>query len=319
MSKRIAFIDNLRIAVSFLIVVNHAIWNKTLAGHFSEDGMVLVEIMRSFSMHIAPVRVPVFFVIAGIFTTVYLVNKGARSFITTRARRVVLPLFVALFSYAYIVVALSRHNDVTALWNFGLYTEYLSHAFYGFGYVWFLYVLILYSLITLIVYFIAGAMPALRRMLDALSILVCRNRYLFFAALLVMAAGQFVLWHFPGDPIPGRLPNLPNLPNLPLHSLIRNAGFFVIGALAGLNFPRFRQAIRFKWWEAAALILAYAAMGVAGHIMGNKPSFLLYSLVSNALPLVLFIGLFNGFLNIRRIAFPSWAIPPIPFTSSTFR
>lgn len=291
MNSRIAFIDNLRITANFLIVLNHAIWNRSLSGYFNESEQGIVELLRFFSMNLSPIRVPFFFLIAGLFATLYLLKKGPGAFTKTRAKRILLPLVVALFSYGYIVVAISRHQDITALWDWARYTEYIGSGFFGFLYVWFLYVLIIYSVVSLLLYLAAAKWKPVRRAVVVLSGFVFRNRYGFLGILLVLEAVKFVVLRTLFEYIPE------NYPFLPLRDLLLYSTYFAIGSLAGMNFRRFKEVMRFRWRETISLILAYALVGVCGYAYGNKLCFLLYSIVSNALPLVLLLSLFNQFLD----------------------
>lgn len=73
---RLYYIDHLRVVVNLLIVLNHALWNRYWDPFVSGDSEVVLEIVRDFSMHLAPLRVPFFFLIAGYFSLLVVQKRG---------------------------------------------------------------------------------------------------------------------------------------------------------------------------------------------------------------------------------------------------
>lgn len=293
MKDRVAYIDNLRIMVNFLIVLNHSLWNRSLETFFSHSELELVELLRFISMNLSPIRVPFFFLIAGLFSAITLRKWGATLFVRARFKRILVPLAFALFTYVYLVLVISRFSQLSLLWDWETYTTYVLSGFSGLGYVWFLYVLIIYSLLILAAYWMAQQIGSLKVTLRLVSGLICRNRYGFLGALLALEFMKFVFIHT----VPEAYHR--DLPFFPLSLLISNITYFVTGVLAGLSFRDFHDNIRFNLCEFTLLVLVYASMGISGYVMGNHYGFQLYSVVSNALPLALFISLFNVFLNKR--------------------
>ncbi|NDV62324.1 acyltransferase family protein [Puniceicoccales bacterium CK1056] len=293
MRDRVAYIDNLRIMVNFLIVLNHSFWNKSLETTLSTSELELVELLRFFSMNLGPIRVPFFFLIAGLFSATYLGKRGIAGFSKTRFERILIPLIIALCSYVYLVLVISRFGDLSRVLNVEDYSNYIVSGFGGLGYVWFLYVLIIYSGVLLGFYWIAQKVAFLKSGLRKASDLFCYSKYTFLGALLFIETCKFVFLHTVPDEL------YENVPFLPLKYLVHNITYFSVGALAGLSFKRFQNNIRFNLYETIVFILIYALTGYTGYAYGLQPVIQLYSVISNALPLVLMLSIFNVYLNKR--------------------
>lgn len=294
MSNRIHYIDNIRAFVSIAIVLNHAIWSPFLFAHLDGAGEAVVAILREFSLNYSPLRVPFFFLIAGYFSYLALAKKPVGVFVRDRLLRLVLPLAIAVVSYKYIVVALLNFQDPARLLSFAAYVDYYRRGFHGFSYLWFLYNLIWFSGLTVLATLLLRAWPMASALLQRCGELVLSRKYVFIglfcgwqlfliAASLMRQRGWDVQIMF-----------------FPFWQLVNNVGYFAVGLAFALRPDRFTRLTQFRLGELALLVLAYAGLGIWGHVYGERIPFVLYSAISNALPLLLVVCAFRSVLN-RRV------------------
>lgn len=298
MSRRLHYIDNLRVLVNFLIVLNHTVRNPYLTEKLLDGNLAVAEILKNVSMHFAPIRVPFFFFIAAVFSVTYLRNRGLRSFVRTRIHRIFIPLAIAAFSYVYIVVAVIDYKDPEKLLQPKAYMDYILNGFHGFSYLWFLYVLILFSVILAAGVFIGrgtrwGAFVP--RAVEA----VLPGRYALILLFFFLEGGKFLFLH--AFSFHREL----SLPLFPLYHLVRDGTYFLAGLAFGLCLHKQERILCFRPWEIGLLLASYLGLGFLGHLLQWKLAFLLYSLLSNFLPLLLLLVLFQTFLNrpYRPLAF----------------
>lgn len=147
--SRVDFLDNLRGFVIFLVVLCHAGWvyeSSGIGGYFwivddpaVNDAAGLVNIVIDIFM------MPTLFLISGYLAPVSLRRKSGWAFAKTKAKRLLLPGFIA----AMVLLPLYK---VIFLWSRGLpqdhWTRYwpFTNGFVGLSWLWFLPVLILFNM-----------------------------------------------------------------------------------------------------------------------------------------------------------------------------
>ena len=186
----------------------------------------------------------------------------------------------------------------------------MRSGFAGFSYLWFLWVLMLYSAVLLLgAALLEGTVagrrlqPPLRRACEWVLI----NRYSFIGIFIALELATFA-----GVRLLDRFA-LPDWSLLPVDSLVRNGGYFGMGVILGVAYQHFSERMVFRLREVLALLAVYVALGYLGHVVGQYWAFISYSIISNALPLVLLLTIFQRWFNVkwatgRYIASRSYAI-----------
>ncbi len=153
MAARIHFIDNLRTTMIFLVVLYHAggvyessgIWSAfwivddPLTNHIS--GMILL-VLDIFMM-------PALFFISGYFTPSSIGRKRGKEFILNRARRILLPWFIAVFTLIplYRSIFLFSRNLPQENWQLYFHLYHPNSQ----NWLWFLPVLFTFNMIFLLI------------------------------------------------------------------------------------------------------------------------------------------------------------------------
>lgn len=290
---RLHYIDHLRVLVNLLIVFNHALWNRYWDPFVSGGSKVVLEILRDFSMHLAPLRVPFFFLIAGYFSLLAVNKSGVWGFVQTRVKRIALPLMVAALSYSYVVVAFNNYVDAEALWDVHKYAAYVGAGFHGFSYTWFLYVLLLFSGILVVGFFVLSG-NCVGKWLGRTAEFVLHHRYLFLMTFVGLEAAKMVMLVALGKVHSG------DIRFLPLDNLIENSTYFLMGMVVAAGSERYHERMVFRLREIAGILVGYGLLGIWGHMLGFGPAFLAYSVLSNAVPLVLVLAIAHRWFSGRN-------------------
>lgn len=152
--KRVQYIDNLRIFLISLVVLHHlAITYGAPGGWYYHDGGETGEWGRLFlTLFVASNQsyfMGFFFLISAFFTPASMQRKGPRVFVRERLIRLGLPLLIFYFIIspftAYLSVKYQGNPDLE-FWNF-----FREHRGFGFGPMWFVEVLLYFTLVYLII------------------------------------------------------------------------------------------------------------------------------------------------------------------------
>ena len=159
MEKRYNYIDNLRFILVFLIVIYHI---AMAFNTWCEANYIFIEESKPLSsiiVFLSPYYMPILFLLAGISSYYSLKKRGYKTFIKERLLRLGIPL---IFSILVIVPILSyiadifhnSYNDNFFMHYSIFFTKYTDFTGYdggfSFGHLWFILVLLLISIITLI-------------------------------------------------------------------------------------------------------------------------------------------------------------------------
>lgn len=149
---RFAYIDNLRVYLTLLVIFHHAAIAYGGAGDWGVKDVVTDEIspilLSIFNGVNQAYFMSAFFLLAGYFTPVALARKGAKRFLTDRLIRLGIPLLV----YTTLIVNLNGY----LLDRFYRGTAYQLHMGYTPGHLWFLQLLLLLALVYLLVQLMIG-------------------------------------------------------------------------------------------------------------------------------------------------------------------
>lgn len=191
------------------------------------------------------------------------------------------------------VVSFNNYVDASALWDWDKYASYLGAGFHGFTYTWFLYVLLLFSGILVVGYFVFSGNCA-GKWLGRTAEVVLQHRYLFLMTFVGLEAAKMVVLVVLGKVHSG------DIRFLPLDNLIGNSTYFLMGMVVAAGSERYHERMVFRLREIAGLLVGYGLLGIWGHMLGFGPAFLAYSILSNAVPLVLVLAIAHRWFSGRN-------------------
>ncbi|ASO21108.1 hypothetical protein FHR81_002075 [Actinoalloteichus hoggarensis] len=299
---RLAYLDNLRVALTVLVVVHHAaagysgipgVWYHTEPATDGSAGFLagLVMVNQGFFMG-------AFFLIAGVFVPGSYDRKGGRRFIIDRLIRLGIPLLVfvvairPLVNYGYYVSAreavLAQEGVELPYWLFYLFS-------WDPGPMWFVELLLLFSLCYVLVRRLRrGRRPAAEPRREGRA-----PGALLVIGLAVAVAVATYLWRIVvpvGTTVP--ILGLPTVAYLPQY-----AALFVVGVLAARNgwLPSLsatagRIGFAVAVVAAAGVVLVFRSTGDAFHGLGS-PESLLMAVCESALAVGMTLGLLVLFRN----------------------
>lgn len=291
-SSRLHDLDSLRALASFFIVLNHTFFNSLLDTGVPHETVEFVHPFRVVGQAFVPLRVPLFFVLAGMLTVIGLRQHSVSYIFRKRFLRILIPLAFSSLTFSFLAYASSGR-----LWGYGrLFSEYLQFinpvGGPGFLHLWFLAVLTFFSLISMGGALITSRFPTCNLLLRKLRNFLFSRRFLLLAIILGCAVVKIAARNR------GYLGLLDFNSKLPMDQLLWNLNYFSIGALFGSDITkayRFLFFILRGWvWILAAMIL----LGIAGHFGGSKVGLLLFSASANILPLMVVLSLFRRYYNI---------------------
>ncbi|WPU97619.1 acyltransferase [Mucilaginibacter sp. cycad4] len=152
--SKLLYIDNLKIALTILVVLHHAFitygapggWyftDKTTHGGAVIPMTIFVAVNQSFFMGF-------FFFISAYFTAPSLQKKGAARFVADRLKRLGIPLlfysFILSPALSYIVYRFAKGHQITYLQYLGGFDGWID-----FGVLWFVAALLLFSLVFVLI------------------------------------------------------------------------------------------------------------------------------------------------------------------------
>lgn len=231
-------------------------------------------------------RMPLFFLIAGYFGRMTCHRNGARAFLRNRAVRLGLPFVSAwwilwpLIVSGWIMGAQRMQGDV-GVWaslkaGFSAFADF-PKGLYVQTHLWFLYYLMLMTLITLGVRAVLGASFPLKQAVDAFAsrFVVCLAKP--FGVLLVALPTAGALWFMHGWGMD--TPDKSLVPNLPV--LLVYGGFFQLGWALHRQPHVFDQWIRPGRIRCVLLVIAMGATLAISRFQGDpsNPHLSLYRLV----------------------------------------
>lgn len=154
---RFAYIDNLRIYLTVLVILHHAVLAYGGAGDWGIQDRVTDEIspilFSIFNGINQAYFMATFFLLAGYFTPAALQRKGATQFLADRLIRLGIPLLV----YATLIVNINGY--LLDRFYFGI--PYQVRGGYEAGHLWFLQVLLIFALVYVLIRLIMGKNDAL--------------------------------------------------------------------------------------------------------------------------------------------------------------
>ncbi len=288
-TKRLFFIDNLRIAIAVLVVIHHAGQAYGPGGwwYFESDERsnplgVLFTLNRSFFMSL-------FFLVSGYFLPGAFNRKGASRFLRERFIRLGIPLLLFFFliipmlMYVYYI----NFRGLAAISFF----DYYKQIYFGFapmpanwtgpswpdmqfGHLWFVEHLLVYSL----AYAAYRALPFKRRNSDRLE--PPSNISIAVFAVLLALLTSLVRLVYPIDVWIGLLGFI----QVAFADVPRDLSFFIIGIIAYQHdwLRRFPSKQGF-FWLSIGIALAFVpivlnATGNLGNVFGRGGSSLVYTL-----------------------------------------
>lgn len=147
--KRIHFLDNIRVFAMLTVLAVHALFFYAPTAyinyimHFKTDFYVIDYIIAA--LHY--INMPIYFVLAGFFAAHMLKNKMIAYFFNERIVKLAIPLVAGLiiFSPLHILMYLFK-SSVNPAWHNNLFFHFFSILLNP-EYLWFIYYLLLYSLI----------------------------------------------------------------------------------------------------------------------------------------------------------------------------
>lgn len=250
---RLAFVDNLRVALTILVVLHHS------ALSFMGTDPVTVAVLTTFTLVNQAYFMGLFFLVSGYFVPASLRRKGVAVFLRDRVIRLLLPLvgYVVLLSPLTALDSTARADLSGPLWRF--YLEHLSV-----GALWFLEVLLVltvgYALVAALMTRVTGLPPGAtpRRRPPPTAIATA-------GLILVIAFATYVVrvWL----PFGSGLLNVPTPSHLPQYLCM-----FLVGTVA-YRFDWFRQVSR-RAGTAGFILAAVATVTLGPLALINTPAFL---------------------------------------------
>src|SRR5262245_8319359 len=162
-ASRTAWVDNLRVALTALVVAHHAVQPYAFHGlWWVVDHAPPVPALGLFLWINASFFMGLFFLLAGAFTPSSIARKGTRAFLRDRAIRLGIPLLFGLFVMIPLLGYYAHLHNRSMGWI--SFPEYARHYFFGigprptdwpdarfpdvqFGHLWFLQHLLLYAVV----------------------------------------------------------------------------------------------------------------------------------------------------------------------------
>lgn len=151
-AARFAYVDNIRIYLTLLVILHHAAIAYGGAGDWGVKDVVTDEIspilLSIFNGVNQAYFMSAFFLLAGYFTPAALTRKGATQFVRDRLLRLGIPLLL----YTTLIVNLNGY----LLARFYHNTPYHVYLGYAPGHLWFLQALLLFALLYLLLQVVTG-------------------------------------------------------------------------------------------------------------------------------------------------------------------
>ncbi|MDX1373093.1 MAG: acyltransferase family protein [Nitrososphaeraceae archaeon] len=279
---RIHGMDALRGIAMWLGVVLHAVmsyqvdpragWPKDIMSSPAMDW--IYHYLHSF-------RMPMFFVVAGFFSSFLLKKIGLKAFIKHRFKRIVLPFLLSIIIIVPIcgfVFSIYRNlilNDEQLGWTNVLMG---SLNWTGFYHIWFLYYLIIFYV----------AYLSIRRVTENLSINKINeiSEIKYFLTALILIAIQYFFFQGQVEPWTGIVPKI--------GQLLYFGYFFAIGVFIDANhkFLFTNQYLRYSYILIGLILLYFT------HLYGEQLNYGLYSVLISMQTVFFVLGHIAIFMNL---------------------
>ncbi len=292
--ERLHYIDSLRALASLLIVIFHSSVPRIIARLGEEANHTAVHFLKLLNDSLEPVRMPLFFMIAGMMCAYGLRKYNFIEFVKKRVVRIIIPFVFAYFFLMFFVKLFWQAND-TGQGLLAILPGYLDHvnpiSEGDLSYLWFLFVLILYTSLALFLTCLYLRVPAFAISCRRLSAILMRSAILLLVALVSVEFFKIALAPYvpeEGDFANGRIP---------IKRAFWYANYFLFGTLAMHRLTGFHAIIGKNSFLLALLgmiILSHVLMGSLSQI---KLMFPLGASLANIAPLLLVTTLAYRFLN----------------------
>ena len=148
------YLDNIRTAIVWIVVIYHIIYSYNNVGVINNTGLKGIPLMDSFLYFVYPWFMACLFLVAGISARYALDKRTGRQFLKSRAKRLLVPSIAGIFLTGWIAGAMT--SFYTGLLSGDLATlpgiiKYLFMCMIGIGPLWFAHELFLVSAVLVLI------------------------------------------------------------------------------------------------------------------------------------------------------------------------
>ena len=154
MKNRKNYIDNIRWIALVLVIIYHIIYIFNNSGVITNINVKGIPEMDMYCIFIYPWIMSLFFVISGISSRYSLEKRSNKEFIKDRAKRILVPSIAGIFIYGWVCGLITDYyGNIFALSKVPVpgFVKYFVYSLIGSGPLWYLHVLFIASLLTILI------------------------------------------------------------------------------------------------------------------------------------------------------------------------
>ena len=292
--QRLHYIDSLRAVASFLIVLYHTSTPRIIGRLGADASITPAGIIGMINDWLEPIRMPLFFMIAGMMCAQGLKKYSPQEFLRKRFVRIVIPFLFAYLFLTYLVKLFWNASDSGTGLNLS-FCEYLQHVNPGeqgdLSYLWFLFVLITYTSVSFFVFVVAAYVPKTVALARIVAGKAFGSGTLLILGLVLLELFKIATRsHLPAE---GEFAN----GRIPIGRLFFYANYFFLGNAAAVFLSEYHSLFRKSSFTVALVLLVIVSLVLMGPLASVKFAFPVGAAIINIVPLLLAFSLARRFLD----------------------